>query len=331
MRLPRIKADGAGFYHCNSRIIERRFIFQEEEREVLCSLFRKAEQFSGVQILTYCVLSNHFHVLVYVPERQDLTDEELLERLRVWYSRSFIRQFAQNLQQAREDGNDQWAQSLRAPYLARMYDLSIFLKEVKQRFSTWYNRRNQRRGTLWEERFKSTLIEGSENALLANAVYIDLNPVRAGIVEDPKDYRHCGYGEAIGTNGLARKRLVELLAHTGKAMSWSEAAAHYRCVLYDVNRKHPKKPGHGYDPQVIQDTLDQKGELTQGELLRCRVRYFCDGVVIGSKGFVNDVFRRYQRFFGIKRRDGARAMKYGDWGGLCTIRALRLQVVTPPR
>jgi putative transposase len=41
------------------------------------------------------------------------------------------------------------------------------------------------------------VVENSVNALKTVAAYIDLNPIRAGLVEDPKDYRFCGYGEAV--------------------------------------------------------------------------------------------------------------------------------------
>ncbi len=43
MRMPRVKAEGQGFYHCISRIIERRYIFQDEQKEVFCSILRKAK------------------------------------------------------------------------------------------------------------------------------------------------------------------------------------------------------------------------------------------------------------------------------------------------
>jgi putative transposase len=51
------------------------------------------------------------------------------------------------------------------------------------------------------------LLERSEHSLATMAAYIDLNPVRAGMVRDPKDYRYCGYGEAVGGRGQARKGL----------------------------------------------------------------------------------------------------------------------------
>ena len=66
------------------------------------------------------------------------------------------------------------------------------LKELKQRFSRWHNRRVGRKGPVWEDRHKSVQVEDSETALRTIAAYIDLNPVCAGLVTDPKDYRWGG-------------------------------------------------------------------------------------------------------------------------------------------
>jgi hypothetical protein len=68
----------------------------------------------------------------------------------------------------------------------RMHDLSQFMKTVLQRFTRWFNREHERRGVLWEERFKSVIVE-SGVAARTIAAYIDLNPVRAGLVADPAD------------------------------------------------------------------------------------------------------------------------------------------------
>ncbi len=56
------------------------------------------------------------------------------------------------------------------------------MKELKQRFSRWYNRQTGRFGTLWAERFKSVLVEDHPANVETLAAYIDLNPVRAGLV-----------------------------------------------------------------------------------------------------------------------------------------------------
>ncbi len=93
-------------------------------------------------------------------------------------------------------------------------------KGVMQRFTQWYNGKHKRSGTLWERRFKSVVVEDGL-AARTMAAYIDLNPVRAGMVSDPAEYRWSGYGEAVGggTKGdgkRAREGLVRAwMAHKG--------------------------------------------------------------------------------------------------------------------
>jgi putative transposase len=79
-----------------------------------------------------------------------------------------------------------------------------FLKEVKLRITFYMNKRLGRTGTLWEGRYKSVLVEDCEQALLTISAYIDLNPIRAGIVAKPEDYRWCGYAEALAGGRLAK-------------------------------------------------------------------------------------------------------------------------------
>ncbi len=56
-----------------------------------------------------------------------------------------------------------------------MWDVSYLMRVLKQRFSQWYNGAHHRKGTLWEERFRSVLVE-ADVALRVVACYIDLNP-----------------------------------------------------------------------------------------------------------------------------------------------------------
>ncbi|OGV61795.1 MAG: hypothetical protein A2498_16205 [Lentisphaerae bacterium RIFOXYC12_FULL_60_16] len=64
-----------------SRIIERRFVLGDVEKERLLNRMRQLAVFGGIEILAYSFLSNHFHVLAYVPEKREVTDAELIERL----------------------------------------------------------------------------------------------------------------------------------------------------------------------------------------------------------------------------------------------------------
>ena len=171
MRRPRIKADGAGYYHGMSRIIERRHILQDREKQHLCELMRRLAAFGGLDILAYAFLSNHFHILVRVPERRDVSDGELLRRLAFIHEPWQVEEVGQQLLAYRQTGQDTAAESLKARFTYRMYDISEFFKALKQQFSQFYNTREGRRGPLWEQRFKSVLVEASEDALLTMAAY----------------------------------------------------------------------------------------------------------------------------------------------------------------
>ena len=333
MRTARIKAEGAGYYHCMSRIIERRMAMGEKEKEKFRKLMRLVAEFCEVKILTYAALSNHWHVLCYVPERREISDAELIRKLKLIYDKPFVKEIEQQLKDMRKNGDDKWAEKLKAKYTYRMWDLSEFMKMLKQRYTQWYNRRAGRKGTLWEDRFKSLLIEGSEHALSTMAAYIDLNAVRAGIVGDPKDYRYCGYGEAVAGAKEARAGLKAVMLSLGQRGQWASISRGYREYLYvSGGAKGIDEDGRtikaGFSHQKVQKVLDEGGKLTQMELLRCRVRYFSDGVALGSKEFVNEVFNKHRREFGLKRKTGARQMRRGEWGGLCTMRDLRLAPVS---
>jgi REP element-mobilizing transposase RayT len=333
MRRSRIKADGGGYYHCMSRIIERRFILGDTEKDKFCRTMRQVEGFSGVEILTHTVLSNHFHILLKVPERSDVSDRELIRRLAYLYDAREVEQIADVLARHRKEGLHEQAELLKARYTYRMYDVSEFFKTLKQRYSQWYNRRNDRHGTLWEQRFKSIFVEGSANALLTIAAYIDLNAVRAGIVLDPKDYRYCGYGAAMGGVKEAREGIHRVLQTVGMEASWARVQCLYRKHLYVQGKKktsesQTRSPAKGFDAEQVKEVLVAGGELPLSCLLRCRIRYFSDGLVLGSQMFVEDIFDQYRDQFGLKRKTGARPMKHGHWNGLCTMRNLRLNPVS---
>jgi len=142
-------------------------------------------------------MTNHFHVLVRVPEEQKMSDSELVARFAQLYCNQKGK--VETLKVVLKKGGEE-VQAERDKLLSRMGDVSMFMKELKQRFSIWYNKSHKRYGILWAERFKSVLIEDTAACLRTVAAYIDLNPVRAGIVKDPKHYRYCAYTEAVTGN-----------------------------------------------------------------------------------------------------------------------------------
>jgi REP element-mobilizing transposase RayT len=296
---------------------------------------RRIASFSGINVLTYALMGNHFHILAEVPAPSPVSDTELLRRLRFIYSRSFVSDFQTELERAVKSGDSEYANLLRNKYIARMCDVSEFMKTLKQRFSRWYNTKNKRKGTLWEERFKSVLVDGrfnrsNGNALLTMALYIDLNPFRAGLVLDPKDFLYCGYGEAVAGSSAARNGLLLLGKFAGLSGDWNFVSSEYRKLVFHAGLNKAKThPGHlqnAFSPDQARSVLRHHGRIPVEEALRCRVRYFSDGVAMGSKDFVENVFLRYRSHFAPNRASGARPMRRADWNGLFTLRDLRVNV-----
>lgn len=336
MRRPRhyIKGPETRFYHALSRVVDRQLLFGDPEKEFFRNTLRKIEAFSGVHVLDYSIMGNHFHLILEVPPRQSIDDKELIRRLRCLYPKAEVDEFAQQLREWISQGLLNEAQKARDKFLARMFDLSSFMKDLLQRVTQCYNTAHDRKGTLWEERFKAVLIQGEHHALLTVAAYIGLNPVRAGLCLDPKDYRFCGYAEALAGGRAARQGLLRLLRVYQPNISWKSAQARYRIHLFGKGeQRFVPGPGESAPPafsrEQVLEVIRQQGEVSLPELLRLRVRYFSAGLVLGGKDFVNDWFREHQESFAGKRRDGARPMKGGQsWGELTTFRNLQKDVLS---
>ena len=219
MRQRRLKAAAespVAYYHCVSRVVDRAFKLADAEvKTVFVRMMREYERFCGVRVVTYCVMDNHFHLLLEVPRRPEVlpTDEELLDLVGEIHSKMDRGRVRQLLEMFRETGAKDDAEAFREGCFAQMWDVSSFMKLLKQRFTQWFNREHGRKGTLWEERFRSVLVEGAGESLAMMSAYIDLNPVRAGMVSDPKDYRWSGYAEAVAGKTSARQGLAVVVRY----------------------------------------------------------------------------------------------------------------------
>jgi hypothetical protein len=290
--MPRVIEETAAYYHVLSRVVDRQFVMDSDsERERFHKVMRAVAGFCGVEIVTHVIMSNHWHALLLVPELQYVTDDEFARRMKLIYDHSVVDGMMAYIKTKRAAGEDGVAELSKAKYVKRMYNLAAFVKTLKQRYTMSYNRRHGRVGTLWENRYKSVLVGDGGGALSAMAAYIDLNPVRAGLVKDPKDFRYSGYGEAMGGGEAARAGLGRVLGDSG---GWEEVRARYRQLLYVTGEKQvvlegPVKPGFSYEE--VEKVIGLKGKLPLNEILRCRVRYFTDGVILGSRNFVEDAFQ----------------------------------------
>ncbi len=325
MRQARIKVPAAekeAVYHCVTRTVNKERLFDRMAKEVLRRQLWQVADYCGVQILSYTILSNHFHVVVRVPQEQPVSDAELLRRYQVLYPQPTAYQTMRLKDvQAQLAENGPEAVFWRQRQLRLMGDISPFMKLVKQRFSIWFNKTHRRIGTLWAERFKSTLL--GPGALQPVVVYTDLNCVRAGLVMDPKDYRFCGYAEAVAGN----RRAQEALRWAVGGREWADTQAIYRELLFGVGGS-PRAAAANIPFREVQRVLAEGGQLPLATVLRCRVRYFTDGAVLGSWAFVEEQLAIYRRKTGRCESMGPHRLRpCTNWGDLTTLRGLRQEAI----
>jgi REP element-mobilizing transposase RayT len=284
-------------YHCISRTINGEHLFDDEAKEILRKHLHQAAEFSGVKLVTYALMSNHFHVVVRIPEQGTVSDEELIRRYKVLHPTptEWSTMQAKVLADTLKAGGKE-AQKLRERLLRRMNNLSEFMSTFKHRFAIWYNKNHKRFGHLWAERFTSTIIEGNHHhALQVVSAYVDLNPVRAGMVRDPKDYRWSGYGEAVATGGKMLEGLRSVLPD-GDTLDDATVLAEYRLKLFckgsETKRGDPKAAK--ISPEAFAKVANADGHLSIPEHLGVRMSWMTWGAVIGGKQFVSEHLEQYR-------------------------------------
>ena len=117
----------------------------------------------------------HFHLLCRMHLGKDYTDEDIRQRYKAFFEGEDDMKDRELTDYQVERFREKWA------------DLSEFIKDLKQGFSRFYNKRHNRRGFFWSERFKSVIVDNGDT-LINCLAYIDLNPVRAEMVDKPEEY-----------------------------------------------------------------------------------------------------------------------------------------------
>ena len=254
------------------------------------------------------------------PEAREKREEKFYAHLRTLYTKDYVQCLRKGVEELRAKGREEDAEKVLESFRRRFCDVSVWTKEVKQRFSKWLNKRRERRGTLWMEKFKSVLVQDGE-ALRTMALYIDLNPVRAGIAGEPAEYRWSGYGAAAGGSKAEQAGLCEVMGRA--ADEWKESAAVYRGWLYTagvaVRGEDGKVVRRGVAAEEAEAVMKAGGRMPLGQALGLRMRRMTDGLVLGSQAWVEEVYAAYRGQFGRKRKVGARPLRGVD-GGMCTLR-----------
>jgi REP element-mobilizing transposase RayT len=260
-------------YHVVSRTALDGFPLSEREKSLLLDIMQNLSAVYFCQVLGFCLMGNHFHLLVTMFPEDEITDESV--------AASFKRRY----------GDEYTLMPGQIPFYRQKWtSLSEYVKEIKQTFTRIYNKRRGRKGTFWSERFKSLIVEKGET-LINCLAYIDLNPVRAGLVDRPEDYRWSSLGyrfRASSKDGF---------------LSWNLG-------LEEYNVDNPKKRLRLYREFVYaRGGVDTgKGKILQGvplpesvERFLQRTRFFTEAGIIGSKEFVRQGFEHFRDLIQPKR------------------------------
>lgn len=227
-------------------------------------------------------MGNHFHLLVRMEPEERNSVEEIRRRFAIYYG---------------EDGKRGLTDELIPLFRGKWGNLSEFVKEIKQGFSRFYNKRHGRKGFFWSERFKSVIVDDGET-LINCLAYIDLNPVRAGIVTKPEEYRWCSLGYHAQTGNLDLFLSTDFGLREFAVKVAKERLAHYRRFVYE-------KGG------LLEEATDlnQCLELSNVDRFRYRTRYFTDSGIIGTKEFVSRVYQDFKGYFSSRHEKRPKAVQ----------------------
>ncbi|GLQ30377.1 transposase [Litoribrevibacter albus] len=229
-RKAQISLDATPYYHCVSRCVRRAFLCglddltgksYEHRRGWLENKLLSLPAIFAIDIAAYAIMSNHYHVVLYVDAEQakNWTDYEVAERWHKLFRGSLVSTKFLKHQELTEGEKITLGLQI-TKWRERLQDISWFMRVLNEAIAREANREDQCSGRFWEGRFKSQALL-DEKALLACMAYVDLNPVRAKIARTPEHSDHTSikkrYQTAVKTQepNPSKNQVKELLPFTG--------------------------------------------------------------------------------------------------------------------
>jgi putative transposase len=235
-------------------------------------------------------MGNHYHALIYIPKAEAMSDAEVLRR---WQEA----ELAVN----RPVADDPSEETLKA-HRERIHDISVVVGNLQQRFTQWYNKRNDRWGKLFGGRFDNILLD-EHGAVARVMAYITLNAVRARLVDGPAEYRWSGYAERMAKGELRDNDrdlavyLQQELGMSNRILQGSDKAVMERMWKRFRKRLLGSRVERGnFSRETLAELLNATHkplELDWPERLRLKTRFVTKGVALGSQAFVAGVLDEF--------------------------------------
>jgi len=288
-------------YHVISRTALPGFPLGDIEKDKLLDIIRYFSKIYFVDILGFAIMGNHWHLAVKVYPHEYADRDEVEERFAGRYGDDVY--FGDN---EYEKFSKKWT------------DLSEYVREIKQSFSRYYNKRHNRRGFFWGERFKSLIVQ--EGHTLVNMLaYIDLNPIRAGIVKKPEGYRWCSLGYHVQTGNKDGLLSMDFGMKEWNEFDPSEIVRKYRQFVYETGAVDAGK-GKVMDKKIVEKARKKGYKISRVDRFRYRCRYFTDSGVIGGKDFVQEVFDQVKHL--LQSKDERKFTPVGGVDGVYSMKRL---------
>ena len=298
-RIPRMVVKGEdAIYHIISRTTLEGLVLGDVEKDYLLKLIKWMSEVFFIEVFGYCIMGNHFHLLIKMENSEDYANDEVRRRLAILFQKD---------ERVISDGQLPW-------FRDKLSNLSEYVKEIKQRFTRYYNKAHNKKGYFWGDRFKSVILE-SGDTLINCLAYIDLNPIRANIVAKPEDYRWSSIGYHAQTGNKESFLSTDLGLRAYNDLDEKERFADYREYLYEKGGLETNK-GASIDEKVIAKERDKNYALTAVDRLRFKTRYFTDSGIIGTKSFVIQYYDMFKSNFGSKTKKPKKVTGFDEFYSL---------------
>jgi REP element-mobilizing transposase RayT len=275
--------DQPAVYLVMSRTALDKFTMGSVEKDYFLKLIKRFSKLYFTEILGFCLMDNYFHLLVKMVPDTDFSDNDIKKRLRLFYGENYEIMAGQ------------------LPLLRlKLANLSEFVRDIEVTFARYYNRCHNRRGYVWGDRFKCVMVDRRET-LLNCLTYIDLNPLRAGLVKQPEKYRWNSIGYHLQAGNKDHFLSTDFGLKKFNVNSEKERIRCYLRYMYEIGSIDGPDISRVkvIDPRIFAKQKKKDFEITKICRLRYRTRYFTDSGIIGSKAFVANHYQRFQHLFAV--------------------------------
>jgi hypothetical protein len=280
-RLRRYKLeDRAATYHVSARVVARKGEYPLADPVHSEHLLELIEHYTSIYFCSpssFCILGNHYHLVVHFEEPREVDRAELRHRADALYPSA-----------AGQKEVDEWLEADWQRLNARLFDLSELMRNIQGVYAAWYNRLNDRRGAFWAGRFSSTELCDPQRQLDC-MLYVELNPCRAGLVTRPEEHRHT----SLHLREIGEDHWLQPLREILTPDTEPEALRDYRYRVYHRGAVPTKAGQAAIPPHILADEV-ARGFETSG-VFRKRLRHFSEGLAIGSRTKIRELLGDLRR------------------------------------